>query len=185
VPESSHLCLQVVDPRPLPTRLSKADEADRWARPLLTFGRRPEGMEIMAEIGEVGRAGWHARALLGPLLCRGMWNVTGRFQTRLAAATRVAAGRCGGDGPDPSRRGQVFGKMLGRAGPGPSRGAQAPLAFSAVNRFCMERLYGCVGRLTAENGGFRPGQPLRRRNSRRRLSGCRRRCSPLRHQSGP
>ena len=32
------------------------------------------------------------------------------------------------------------------------------LAFSYVNRFCVALWYGRAGRLTAENGGFRPGQ---------------------------
>jgi hypothetical protein len=40
----------------------------------------------------------------------------------------------------------------------PAGGGYAPLAFPAVNRFFMARLYGCTGRLTAQNGGFRPGQ---------------------------
>jgi hypothetical protein len=39
---------------------------------------------------------------------------------------------------------------------GPSRGCYAPFAFSIGNRFCMALLYGRAGRLTAENGGFRP-----------------------------
>ena len=33
-----------------------------------------------------------------------------------------------------------------------------PLAFSYENPFCMGILYGRAGRLTVENGGFRPGQ---------------------------
>ena len=40
------------------------------------------------------------------------------------------------------------------------RGVQAPLAFSYVHRFSMALLYGRAGRLTAKNGGFRPGQYL-------------------------
>jgi hypothetical protein len=42
-------------------------------------------------------------------------------------------------------------------GPG-SPGAFTPLAFSTVNIFAMAFLYGRAGRLTAENGGVRPGQ---------------------------
>jgi hypothetical protein len=38
------------------------------------------------------------------------------------------------------------------------RGGSGPSAFSIVNRFCMARLHGRAGRLTAQNGGFRPGQ---------------------------
>jgi hypothetical protein len=34
----------------------------------------------------------------------------------------------------------------------------SPLAFLAVNSFCIALLYGCAGRLIAENGCFRPGQ---------------------------
>ena len=51
-----------------------------------------------------------------------------------------------------------------RAGPrllpvsGPSRGVQAPVALSTVNWFSMALLDGCAGRLTAQNGVFRPGQ---------------------------
>ena len=41
------------------------------------------------------------------------------------------------------------------------RGRLSTLAFSYVNRFCMEFLYGRTGRLRAKNGGFRPGQPDR------------------------
>jgi hypothetical protein len=33
-----------------------------------------------------------------------------------------------------------------------------PLAFSYANRFFMVLLYGRAARLTAKNGGFRPGQ---------------------------
>jgi hypothetical protein len=36
----------------------------------------------------------------------------------------------------------------------------ALIAFSYENPFCMGLLYGRAGRLTAENGGFRPGQSL-------------------------
>ena len=42
--------------------------------------------------------------------------------------------------------------------PGPPRGVQAPSALSDVNRFSMVLLHGRAGRLTAKNGGFRPGQ---------------------------
>jgi hypothetical protein len=34
-------------------------------------------------------------------------------------------------------------------------------AFSTMNRFSMARLYGRAGRLTAKNGGFRPGQCIK------------------------
>jgi hypothetical protein len=48
-------------------------------------------------------------------------------------------------------------KMLTVRPPPP---CQAPFAFSYVNRFSMERLYGRAGRLTAENGGSRPGPQM-------------------------
>ena len=41
-------------------------------------------------------------------------------------------------------------------------GRLSAIAFSCVNRFCMGFLYGRAGRLTAENGGFRPGQVVKR-----------------------
>ena len=41
---------------------------------------------------------------------------------------------------------------------GPSRSGYAPLAFPIVNQFCTVILYGRGGRLTAQNGDFRPGQ---------------------------
>ena len=41
---------------------------------------------------------------------------------------------------------------------GPARGVYAFLAFSAVNRVCTALLCGRAGRLTAQNGGFRPGR---------------------------
>ena len=41
---------------------------------------------------------------------------------------------------------------------GPARGGYAPLAFPTVDLLSMELLYGRAGRLTAKNGGFRPGQ---------------------------
>jgi hypothetical protein len=44
--------------------------------------------------------------------------------------------------------------------PGPSRGVSAPFAFSTVNCFFTALLYWRAGRLTAQNGGFRPGQML-------------------------
>jgi ATP-dependent RNA helicase DHX37/DHR1 len=37
----------------------------------------------------------------------------------------------------------------------------APSAFPTVDRFSIALLYGRAGRLTAENGGFRPGQGVR------------------------
>jgi hypothetical protein len=43
------------------------------------------------------------------------------------------------------------------SGPAPL-GAGKRLFFPDVNRFCMALLYGRAGRLTAKNGGFRPGQ---------------------------
>ena len=42
---------------------------------------------------------------------------------------------------------------------GPARGGYAPLAFPTVDLLSMELLYGRAGRLTAKNGGLRPGQP--------------------------
>jgi hypothetical protein len=39
------------------------------------------------------------------------------------------------------------------------------LAFSYENPFCVGLLYGRAGRLTAENGGFRPGQSIGQRCS--------------------
>ena len=42
-------------------------------------------------------------------------------------------------------------------GPGPP-GAVKRFAFSIVNWVCMALLYRRAGRLTAQNGGFRPGQ---------------------------
>jgi hypothetical protein len=51
-------------------------------------------------------------------------------------------------------RPKVFGVAVrARAG-----GAEATLAFSVGNRFCTALLYGRTGRLTAQNGGVRPGQ---------------------------
>ena len=47
---------------------------------------------------------------------------------------------------DPARR-------QGRGG-----GVLAPVAFSYGDPFCMGLLYGRAGRLTPQNGGFRPGQ---------------------------
>ena len=41
-------------------------------------------------------------------------------------------------------------------------GGYAPLAFSIGNQFCVAFLYGRAGRLTAQNGGFRPGQHTQR-----------------------
>jgi hypothetical protein len=41
---------------------------------------------------------------------------------------------------------------------GPSRGVYAALAFPTLKRFSMALLYGCARRLTAKNGGSRPGQ---------------------------
>ena len=46
---------------------------------------------------------------------------------------------------------------------GPPRGCKAPLAFPYENTFCMGLLYGRTGRLTTENGDFRPGQGARHR----------------------
>jgi hypothetical protein len=43
-------------------------------------------------------------------------------------------------------------------GPGPSGAVKPPLAFTIVNRLSMARLYRRGGRLTAQNGGFWPGQ---------------------------
>ena len=40
----------------------------------------------------------------------------------------------------------------------PGGGVYGALAFSTVNQFSMAILYGCAGRLTAKNAGFRPGQ---------------------------
>jgi hypothetical protein len=41
---------------------------------------------------------------------------------------------------------------------GPLGAVKWPLAFPTVNRFSMALLRGRAGRLTAKNGGFRPGQ---------------------------
>ena len=46
-------------------------------------------------------------------------------------------------------------------------GGYAPLAFSIGNQFCVAFLYGRAGRLTAQNGGFRPGQHTQRMRSSR------------------
>ena len=48
---------------------------------------------------------------------------------------------------------------------GPAGADQAPVyvVFPTVNRFCMVCLYGRAGRLTAQNGCFRPGQIKRKR----------------------
>ena len=43
--------------------------------------------------------------------------------------------------------------------PGPPRGVDAIFAFSKVNPFCIVFLYGCGGRVTPENGDFRPLVP--------------------------
>ena len=40
---------------------------------------------------------------------------------------------------------------------------RSPLAFPIVNRFSVAVLYRRAGRLTAKNGGFRPGQSAARR----------------------
>jgi hypothetical protein len=45
-----------------------------------------------------------------------------------------------------------------RARPGRLGASMASGAFPTVNRFYMALLHGRAGRLTAENGGFRPGQ---------------------------
>jgi hypothetical protein len=49
---------------------------------------------------------------------------------------------------------------------GPLRAFKAALAFPAVNLLSTTVLYGRAGRLTAKNGGFRPGQVYDRRGSR-------------------
>jgi hypothetical protein len=47
-------------------------------------------------------------------------------------------------------------------GPGPPGAVKRPhAAFSDINRVSMALLYGRAGRLTAKNGGFRPGQTRR------------------------
>ena len=51
-------------------------------------------------------------------------------------------------------------------GPGPLTPGYAPSAFPAADRFCMAVLYGRAGRLTAGNGGFRPGQSRWGRSTR-------------------
>jgi hypothetical protein len=45
-----------------------------------------------------------------------------------------------------------------RHGPGPPKAVKHPHRSPQLNRFCMAALYGRAGRLTAKNGGFRPGQ---------------------------
>jgi hypothetical protein len=53
-------------------------------------------------------------------------------------------------------------------GAGRPGAVKRPWRFSYVNRFSMALLYGRAGRLTAENGGFRPGQWCSRARSRAR-----------------
>jgi hypothetical protein len=48
--------------------------------------------------------------------------------------------------------------MARQHGPGPPGGVQTTFAFCIVNPICMALLHGRAGRLTAHNGGFRPGQ---------------------------
>ena len=48
--------------------------------------------------------------------------------------------------------------LLLKIRPGPPWGGYAPLAFPIENQFCVAFLYGRAGRLTPQNGGFRPGQ---------------------------
>ena len=65
------------------------------------------------------------------------------------------------DGPNLSFGGKPIDaspRVTSLSGPA-RRGAQAPLVFPAVNRFCMALLYGRAGRFTAQNGGFRPLMP--------------------------
>ena len=45
-----------------------------------------------------------------------------------------------------------------------SQDGSAPLMFSTVTRFCVGALYGRAGRVTALNGGFRPGQFFEKSN---------------------
>ena len=52
-----------------------------------------------------------------------------------------------------------------------ARGGEAALAFPYKNPFCMALLHGRAGRLTAENGGFRPGQAAGVAALRRELVG--------------
>ena len=64
-------------------------------------------------------------------------------------------------------------------GMGPSGwGGYAPLAFFTVNRLCIALLSGDAGRLTRQNGGFRPGQRRPARWCRRRARTLARRRSP-------
>ena len=71
-------------------------------------------------------------------------------RTRASAAARRAPPKCGP-----------------RSRSGPSRGGSAPLAFPIVTWVSMALLYGRAGRLTAKNGGFRPGQWTRAVANRR------------------
>ena len=49
-------------------------------------------------------------------------------------------------------------EMEGTVRRGPPNPFGAPLAFPMTKRFCAARLHGRGGRVTAQNGGFRPGQ---------------------------
>jgi hypothetical protein len=90
----------------------------------------------------------------------------GRAGGCAAAALRAAGGGGGGRAGRRGARHRLRRELCQL--PGPTRGGEAPSTFSAVNRFRMGRLYGRAGRLTAKNGGLRPGQP-----GRRGASGCR------------
>jgi hypothetical protein len=68
-------------------------------------------------------------------------------------AVIIAAAQSG-----PTREEQIDALAVRMALSGPSRGVEAAFALSTLNRFSMALLHGRAGRLTAKNGGCRPGQ---------------------------
>jgi hypothetical protein len=106
-----------------------------------------------------GLAAWaRARAVLGRACCAR--RPPGR---RDAAAARGPAGASVSTAGSRHRRRRrapprTAGTGTWRPRSGPPRDGYAALAFPYENPFCMRLLYGRAGRLTAQNGGFRPGQ---------------------------
>jgi hypothetical protein len=78
----------------------------------------------------------------------------GRAEGGAAARAHHEPGRCVGAGLRHDRS-------------GPTWGGDAPFAFHTVNHFCTVLLHRRARRLTAENGGFRPGQRTKPRRWRR------------------